>query len=436
MVVSPNWHLAGLTISPCWMSRSKRIGGASDVCDRAGLNIITPQTMVGLEGSCLQIPCTFVVRKDEEQNFNVNKDIFAVWLKGKTTFGPNPEIVVFNSSGSNNLFPMELIGDLKRKNCSTNFSELIKAYADKYFFRCENSPFMAMAVCNPVDVKIIESPPSPTIDIPDERKEGRMVTINCSAIAPCPEQYPTLTWSPPWHAETQLEKNEDQTYTARSHLNVTLSHEYDGLNIGCSAIYNVKNVHKTANSSFTLNVSYTPKNTSAHISPVSGVVSVGSWVNMTCSSKANPPVTRFTWFKGRAPSSMTVHQGDFYSFNVTDERDAGVYFCMAENELGCANSSEIRLEIKGLGTSENIYMPVVIGVAAGVGFLVQVVEKLPDKPAQEIHYGEIDFKMRSQPSDLGKVNEAEQDTEYAEVNVPRQAKRPHLELFAGKFLTR
>lgn len=83
-----------------------------------------------------------------------------------------------------------------------------------------------------------------------------------------------------------------------------------------------------------------PKDTSVSISP-SGLVSAGSWVNLTCSSRAKPPVSRFTWFKISKDGPMTVSEGPFYSFNVTDVED--YYYCVATNDLGNQKSSVIHL---------------------------------------------------------------------------------------------
>uniref|UniRef100_A0AAQ6IS06 Ig-like domain-containing protein n=1 Tax=Anabas testudineus TaxID=64144 RepID=A0AAQ6IS06_ANATE len=96
----------------------------------------------------------------------------------------------------------------------------------------------------------------------------------------------------------------------------------------------------------TLNVTFSsdaPKDTSASISP-SGLVSAGSWVNLTCSSRAKPPVSSFTWFKISTDGDKTVSEGDFYRLNVTD---GGVYYCVATNELGNQRSPEIHVNIEG-----------------------------------------------------------------------------------------
>ncbi len=86
-----------------------------------------------------------------------------------------------------------------------------------------------------------------------------------------------------------------------------------------------------------------PKNTSVSISP-SGLLSAERLVNLTCSSRANPPVSSFTWFKNSKDGPMNVSEGQVYSFNASD---GGVYYCVATNGLGYKKSSEIHLMIEG-----------------------------------------------------------------------------------------
>uniref|UniRef100_A0AAQ6IFL1 Ig-like domain-containing protein n=1 Tax=Anabas testudineus TaxID=64144 RepID=A0AAQ6IFL1_ANATE len=99
-----------------------------------------------------------------------------------------------------------------------------------------------------------------------------------------------------------------------------------------------------------------PKDTSASISP-SGLVSAGSWVNLTCSSRAKPPVSSFTWFKISTDGDKTVSEGDFYRLNVTD---GGVYYCVATNELGNQRSPEIHVNIEGDKLSGMVSLHVIL----------------------------------------------------------------------------
>jgi hypothetical protein len=91
--------------------------------------------------------------------------------------------------------------------------------------------------------------------------------------------------------------------------------------------------------------SVSPKDTLASISPADPV-SVGSCVNLTCSSTANPPVINFTWFQICGNKPTQVASGQSYTLNVT-VGDGGLYFCEARNSHGCGKSKEVQLAIKG-----------------------------------------------------------------------------------------
>uniref|UniRef100_A0A8P4G9J3 Ig-like domain-containing protein n=1 Tax=Dicentrarchus labrax TaxID=13489 RepID=A0A8P4G9J3_DICLA len=202
-------------------------------------------------------------------------------------------------------------------------------------------PFRATAVCDPLQITVKDSPPSPRIEISGDLKEKQSVTITCSAFTPCPHSPPKLTWNLQQDSHNQIEENTDGTFTTKIQESITLSDQHDGYNITCSVRYPVNEGkdNKTAEERKTLSVSYAPKDTSVSISP-SGLVSAGSWVNLTCSSRAKPPVSRFTWFKNSKDGPMIVSEGPFYSFNVTD---GGDYYCVATNDLGNQSSSWIHL---------------------------------------------------------------------------------------------
>ncbi|XP_013763619.1 vascular cell adhesion protein 1-like, partial [Pundamilia nyererei] len=186
------------------------------------------------------------------------------------------------------------------------------------------------------------SPWRPDITIPGDLKEKESVTITCSALTPCPHSPPQLTWNLQQDSHNKIEQNTDGSSTTKIQQNITLSDTHDGKKISCSARYPVNqgNDTKTAETEETLSVSYAPKNTSASISP-SGLVSAGSWVKLTCSSRAKP-VSSFTWFKKSRDGAVKVSEGEIYSFNVTD---GGVYYCVATNDLGNQTSAEIHVTV-------------------------------------------------------------------------------------------
>uniref|UniRef100_A0A096MBZ6 Ig-like domain-containing protein n=1 Tax=Poecilia formosa TaxID=48698 RepID=A0A096MBZ6_POEFO len=316
-------------------------GDLTDYCygGKPALNLTTPNNMEALTGSCLEIPCTY---ETDHATYDSSKTIYGVWLKGGAYFGANSR-VIFHSSGSINNYSLDLIGNLKEKNCTTLFPNLTTKHIDKYFFRVENGGYKATACADPLQITVKDSPWSPSINVPSDLKEHQSVTVTCSAFTPCPHSPPELTWNLQQDSLRQTEENTDGTFTTKIQETITLSDTHDGYNITCSAKYPVIGGTKTAETEVTLSVSYAPRNTSASISP-SGLVSAGSWVELSCSSRAKPP-PRFTWFRISRDGDMNVSVGQIFSFNVTE---GGEFHCVATNHLGNDSSSRICVTTEGL----------------------------------------------------------------------------------------
>ncbi|KAM4543428.1 sialoadhesin-like isoform 1-T1 [Fundulus diaphanus] len=304
---------------------------------KPGLTITAPKNNEALSGSCLQISCSF---NPEDKTFDSSRTIYGIWMRNNTNFGPNPNIVIFNSSGSVNIYQLNITGNLTERNCTTLFPNLNTSFTDIYFFRVENGNYRATACDDPLQITVKDSPWSPSINISVDLKEHQSVTISCSALTPCPHSPPELTWSFQQDSHRQTEKNTEGTFTTKIQETITLSDTHDGYNISCSATYPVDGGNKTAETEVTLSVSYAPKDTSASISP-SGLVSAGSWVELSCSSRAKPPAS-FTWFRNSKHGAINVSVEQVYSFNVTEEHN---YYCVATNELGNQSSSVILLRI-------------------------------------------------------------------------------------------
>ncbi|XP_069007568.1 sialic acid-binding Ig-like lectin 12 [Embiotoca jacksoni] len=411
----------------------------------SGLFITSPAELEALSGSCLLIPCNFSV--NELMN---TTGVFGVWIKRDISFHTYPDNVIFNSSHSVQIYAMKLTGNLTQKSCTTRFSDLNTNHSEIYFFRIENGPFRATAVCNPLQITIKDSPWKPRIEISGDLKEKKSVTITCSAFTPCPHSPPQLTWTLQQDSHNNMEENTAGTFTTKIQETVTLSDSHDGNNISCSARYPVnEGDFKTAETEVTLNVSYAPKDTSASISP-SGLVSAGSSVNLTCSSRAKPPVSSFTWFKSSTDGPMKVAEGEIYSFNATDE---GYYYCVATNDLGEQTSSIINLNIRVLPVGFLHEAPVYGGIIASILVICLVVcvciliywkrkternSTVPQSQSQTgaeltvrkteedeeaIHYGEIDFsKLRPEKSSESVQDSGQQqDLVYAQVRVSEPA---------------
>ncbi|CAL8236140.1 unnamed protein product [Boreogadus saida] len=418
------------------------VAGVETECT-AALNASMPTQMEALRDTCLQIPCSFdAVPPNVLDKY---KPFIGLWLKSTHNFGPNPESVVFNGSKTKNIYPISIIGNMSEYNCTTVFARLNSSYADVYYFRVESTSFRSTDTCHHLTITVKDSAPAPSIQTLPEGPltEGSRVTFTCRAIAPCPTQPPHLSWSQSGGPEGRPEPHRDQEPNVRTRrLKITLSDRHDGVNLTCLAEYPVNNSaggpsNRTAESVVTLNVSYSPKDTQASVSPPT--VSLGSVVNLTCTSRANPPVLRFTWFRSSAEGPLNVSDGSLYSFNVSSYR--GIYYCVATNPLGNQTSKEITLTVSG-----ELNVPLIIGGFFGTVFFIGLIicvlwllkkpstqqqnptcEASHQQEEEEIHYGEIDFAKRGAVQNPGLVfpQGEEQTSEYVEITA-QQAKNSQI----------
>ncbi|KAJ8353047.1 hypothetical protein AAFF_G00115180, partial [Aldrovandia affinis] len=180
--------------------------------------------------------------------------------------------------------------------------------------------------------------------------EGSSVTLTCSSNANPPVQ--RYTWFKNSTAITSW-RGSEQSYTIKD-IKPLDSGEYY-----CEA---VNGVGSGSSHSKLLNVQYAPKSTSVSVSP-SGEIVEGSSVTLTCSSNANPPVHRYTWFKKNDTGVWQTGSGQ--SLNVSNFRswNSGQYYCEAENKHGVHNSTALSITTKG-GQTEVILTAV--GITACV----------------------------------------------------------------------
>ncbi|XP_039473493.1 myelin-associated glycoprotein-like [Oreochromis aureus] len=409
------------------------------------LFITAPKKLEALSGSCLQIPCSF--RPKEEQKFEEEtrdkktRKIFGVWIKNNSDITKNKNNVIFNSNGAVSIYPMSITGNLSQRDCTTLFSNLTTNYTDTYFFRVESEPFKATAACDSLQITVRDSPWRPNITIPGDLKEKESVTITCSALTPCPHSPPQLTWNLTQDSHNKTEQNTDGNFTTKIQQTITLSDTHDGKKISCSARYPVNQGKdtKTAETEETLSVSYAPKDTSASISP-SGLVSAGSWVNLTCSSRAKPPVSNFTWFKKSRDGAVKVSEREIYSFNVTD---GGVYYCVATNDLGNQTSAESHVAVGGM--IKPVLWGTAIGAIIGIIILICMVfilwylksTHVASHPTQslsleeaartaeneDVHYNEIEISKQRPSLDSVQDSTQQQDVVYSQVKECKTEKR-------------
>nr|XP_029504268.1 myelin-associated glycoprotein-like [Oncorhynchus nerka] len=195
-----------------------------------------PDRLDVLTGSCIQIPCLFDIPDQNKYTFNSTILTSGVWIKGNPYFGGHPDSVIFNSTEMVNRYQGKITGNMSQKNCTTVVFNVTTNYTNIYFFRIESQPFRATDPDKSVNIVVSDLPSSPILTVSGEVKEGTPVSLNCSAVAPCPEHPPELTWTLPtqFTTENQLQENPDQTKSVLSTVTFTPSYLHHEKNITCN----------------------------------------------------------------------------------------------------------------------------------------------------------------------------------------------------------
>ncbi|XP_064189843.1 myelin-associated glycoprotein-like [Anguilla rostrata] len=363
-----------------------------------------PQTIEALAGSCVLIPCQFEVPENEVAR--LKKPANGVWRKRSQWFTGGVD--VYNSSHHQNILQGEITGDLIQKNCTTILDAIPSNYTDVYYFRIETG-FMA-TFAKSVNIKVIASPPKPQVTSVGAVMEGTPVNLTCTASAPCPRLPPALTWSPPelGRGASALLGNPDGTRSASSTLSFVASRLHRG-RIACSADYPLQlgGGSERAEEAVTLNVLYSPKGTSATVSP-SELVPEGTTVSLNCTSDANPQVAHYSWFRVK-DGKVTAVGWERNLTLVMTENHTGLYHCEAQNEHGRQNSTAVQLRVQGAGAALWIWGTMGGGFLLLSSLLILCIcrqRKLPDPVVMKVQ-GEDDSPVYENISTVTKLGFAE-----------------------------
>ncbi|XP_064176074.1 B-cell receptor CD22-like, partial [Anguilla rostrata] len=171
---------------------------------------------------------------------------------------------------------------------------------------------------------------SVSVSTSGEIVEGSSVTLTCSSSAANPPVQ-NYTW---YKNNRTISPWGGSSYTIKS---ITLQDAGEYYCEAGNAIGRKRTPPKH------LDVQYPPKIVSVSASP-SGEIVEGSSVTLTCSSDANPPVQRYTWYKNnRAELSW---RGSSYTIKSITLQDAGEYYCEAGNGIGTKTSPPKRLDVQ------------------------------------------------------------------------------------------
>uniref|UniRef100_A0A673BH95 Ig-like domain-containing protein n=1 Tax=Sphaeramia orbicularis TaxID=375764 RepID=A0A673BH95_9TELE len=90
----------------------------------------------------------------------------------------------------------------------------------------------------------------------------------------------------------------------------------------------------------------------------SGEIIEGSSVTLTCTSDANPPVTKYTWYKRGKNQLQSRGEGQQFVLSFINSSDSGSYSCIAKNMFSSSFSAKWKSVAAGVTVA--ILLPIIL----------------------------------------------------------------------------
>uniref|UniRef100_A0A3B4C815 Ig-like domain-containing protein n=1 Tax=Pygocentrus nattereri TaxID=42514 RepID=A0A3B4C815_PYGNA len=197
-----------------------------------------PPSVVGLEGSCVVIPCLLSYPGPDRKA----SDLTGIW------FTDSNEIVYHSSTtkiSTNFQHRTSLLGELRHRNCSLKISPLQHTDSGPFTFRIEIEDFNKYSFAKnkvSITVKVFlftneYTPEPPTLSVEQRIKSGKKVTTTCTFLHSCPSDPPNLTWSHQGKVSSQSTRQTNGQWKVTSSLSFTPTKRDHEKLLSCTAVF-------------------------------------------------------------------------------------------------------------------------------------------------------------------------------------------------------
>ncbi|XP_023392455.1 sialoadhesin [Pteropus vampyrus] len=305
----------------------------------ASWSVSSPNTVEGVKGSCLIIPCVFSF----PANVDVPHGITTIWYYD---YSGNRQVV--HHSGDPKLVEerfrtrAQLLGNPQHRECNLLLKDLSPQDSGSYNFRFEISEVNRWLDVKGTAVTVAENPKVPTIASPLELREDMEADFNCSTPYACPQELISLQWQgqdPTRSVTSSLQKLEPTGISHLEKLHLALSWQDHGQTLHCQlSVAKFK-----TQGEIHLQVQHAPKGVEILLSPSKGNIRPGDLVTLTCLVNSSyPEVNSMQWVKD---GTRLKTQSPVLRLSQAAWDDAGIYTCQAENSVGSSVSLPVSLHI-------------------------------------------------------------------------------------------
>ncbi|KAF6089335.1 sialic acid binding Ig like lectin 1 [Phyllostomus discolor] len=301
--------------------------------------VSSPESVQGVKGSCLTIPCVFSFPDNVEVP---QSGITTIWYfdysgtRQVVHHSRDPQLVDVRFRGR-----AQFLGHAEHKVCNLLLKDLSPQDSGSYQFRFEISEVNRWLDTRGTAVIVAEKPSVPTIASPLELREGMDVNFNCSTPYVCLQE-PILQWEgqdPARSHTSHLQKLEPMGIRHQNILHMALSWQDHGRTLSCQ----LSVAKDKTKGEIRLRVQHAPKGVEILLSPSEGNIRPGDLVTLTCQVNSSyPSVSSVQWVKD---GTRLKTQSHVLQLSQAAWDDAGVYTCQAENDMGSLASAPVSLHV-------------------------------------------------------------------------------------------
>ncbi|NXJ86388.1 SN protein, partial [Trogon melanurus] len=296
-----------------------------------------PESLQGIEGSCVVIPCTL----SYPASVTAGDGVVAIWYKDYE----GRKAVVYHSAGgevdAGFRGRAQLLGDPNARNCTLLLRGVTPEDSGSYRFRFEIVNGDRWSAARDVTLSVSDELERPSVAASEEQTEGQTSTLGCSTPYVCPLGDVVLRWEgyDP-HVSTVSGRVQLDTSGVGHHLTLTTSFSWKdhSKKLLCEVSYG----SRRATSVVVLRVRHSPKDAQVLVSPSAQNTHPGDTVSLTCEvSSSYPPISGYYWYKDGVP----VGTEKILTLRDVRREDYGQYRCEAKNAVGVGVAPAVTLHV-------------------------------------------------------------------------------------------
>ncbi|XP_053922271.1 sialoadhesin [Cuculus canorus] len=296
-----------------------------------------PESLRGLKGSCVVIPCTLSYPDD----VTAADGIVAIWYKDYNA----QRTVVFHSAaqevGAVFRDRARLLGDPAAGNCTLLLRGVTPEDSGPYRFRFEIINGDRWSAAQDVMLSISEDLEHPSVTTSEEQTEGQTSTLECSTPYVCPEGDISLRWKG-YDPQVSVVSSQVQLDTSgvshRLTLTTSFSWKDHSKKLLCELFYG----SRKATEEVVLRVRHAPKDIQVSVIPSAQNIHLGDTVSLTCVvGSSYPPISAYHWLK----DGVLMGSEQILTFRDVRREDYGQYRCEVRNVIGDGVAPPVMLYI-------------------------------------------------------------------------------------------